>query len=881
MSQSSAERPRVYLIDGYSNIFRAFYAIRGLSSSKGEPTNAVFGFLQILRKLLRDEEPSFLGIAMDVSSDTVRKEKFEDYKAHRRPMPEDLRPQIPWIRKVVEAYRIPLLEMPKYEADDVLGTLAAKGTAAGYDVVIVSPDKDLMQLVGDGVYLQHTVRDKLYDAQGVEDDFGVPPAQVVDVLALMGDASDNVPGVPGIGEKGAKTLISQYGTLETLLDSAEEIKRKSYREGLQRHRDKAELSKELVTIHRDLDVAFEPDSLRLEEPDWEALLEICWRLDFHGVAKEIEASRGSVVDELAPAREILDTADFETATADRSGDVSVAVVGEPVLGLALAAGDGEDPLWIDFRRDGLEAAALARLRSWVEDSEVRLVGHDLKEVLRLLGPRTTVGCRLLDTMLVSYVVRSALRSHDFDAVALDRLHHTPATLQEAGFGKGEVPMTGDDRLATYAAERVALPARMAEAMEKDLQEDELRSVYDRLEEPLVPVLATMEETGVLLDVPFLESMSEELAVEIDATEEEIYDIAGERFNINSPKQLGELMFVKLDYPVLRKTRKTKSFSTDAETLEELAARGFDLPERLLRYRELAKLKSTYVDALPALVADDGRVHTRFNQAVAATGRLSSAHPNLQNIPIRTELGQRIRKAFHAAEGQCLVVADYSQVELRILAHMADEEVMLESFRRGEDIHASTAGAVLGISPALVNPDQRRMAKVINFGIVYGMTAFGLARQLGVARKEAQTFIDTYMERYPGVHGYTEATLEEAFETGQVHTLYGRVRQLPDIRSRNWNLRENAKRMAINAPIQGTAADILKRAMIAVEDRLRREMPEARLLLTVHDELVLEGPEGSADALKALVREEMEGVAELKAPLVVDAGSGVTWYDAKA
>ena len=888
------ERPRLYLIDGFSNIFRAYYAIRNLSSSKGEPTNAVFGFLQILRKLLRDEQPEYLGVAFDVSSDTVRKEQYEEYKANRKPMPEDLKPQIQWIREIVEAYGIPLLEMPKYEADDVLGTLAKKGSAAGFDVVLVSPDKDLMQLVGDGVYQLHTGREKLYDAAGVTEDFGVPPERVVDVLALMGDASDNVPGVPGIGEKGAKKLILEHGSLETLLDNAAEIKRKSYREGLQEHRDKALLSRELVTIHTDLPVDFDADALKLSEPDYNALTEICWRLDFRNLAKEYEGDAGAAAEPVAGARELTDAAAWEAAAAELTAQapctVYVAVIGPSVgegepLGLA-AMGPAGEALFADFRQDGLRPAVLASLEQWVKNPDLELAGHDLKEVLRLLDPRADGHrrqrrCRLFDVMLGSYLTRSALRSHDFDAVVQDRLHITPITAKEAGIEAAEGPLPGDSKLLALAAERVVLPQRMAESIREELDELDLEGVYDTFEEPLVGVLAEIEETGVTLDVEFLESMSGELGGELESLEEEIYEIAGERFNVNSPQQLGEILFERLGYPVLRKTRKTKRYSTDAETLEELAARGLPLPERLLRYRELTKLKSTYVDALPALLAADGRLHTRFNQAVAATGRLSSAHPNLQNIPIRTELGQRIRKAFRAAHGHLLVVADYSQIELRVLAHIAEEQAMIDAFRHGEDIHASTAGAVFEISPLLVNSEQRRMAKVINFGIIYGMSAWGLARNLGISKKEAEQFIDAYMERYPGVRRYTTETLKEAKETGRVETLYGRIRQLPDINSRNYSLRENAKRMAINARIQGTAADLMKLAMIHVDRRLRDEISDAHLLLTVHDELVLETPTEQAEAVGQLVKESMEGVANLDVPLVVDVDQGETWYDAKA
>ena len=878
-----SDLPRIYLIDGYSNIFRAYYAIRGLSSSKGEPTNAVFGFLQMLRKLVKDKEPTFLGVAFDVSSDTVRKEKYAEYKANRKPMPEDLKPQIAWIRKLIAAYKIPLLEMPKYEADDVLGTLAKKAVAAGYEVVLVSPDKDLMQLVGDGVFQYHSMRDKLYDPEGVTEDFGVPPERVVDVLALMGDSSDNVPGVPGIGKKGATNLVTEYGSLEDMLARAGEIKTRGYGKKLSEHEAAARLSKELVTIQTDLPIDFDAGALALEDPDYDALREICWQLDFNNLAQEFETALGHTAESLAPAQDVASVVEWQGIAANCGGEICLGTVGPegvPVAGMTVQDTAGET--WFaDFRREGLEEVVRSSLKGWAADAEVTLVGHDLKEVLRLLGPRANVGCRLFDTMLVSYLTRSALRSHDLPTVVMDRLHQTAITAQQAGFVRGEQPLSGDSKLLSYAAEQAELPRRMLEKLRQDLDDGDLEHLYETIEEPLVPVLADIEETGVDLDVAYLEEMSEGLAGEVESLETEIYELAGERFNINSPQQLGVILFEKLSLPVLKKTRKTKAYSTGAETLEELAARGYDLPERLLRYRELTKLKSTYVDALPTLLAADGRLHTRFNQAVAATGRLSSAHPNLQNIPVRTEQGERIRKAFRAGDGRLLVVADYSQVELRVLAHIAGEEAMIEAFRAGEDIHAATAAAVFDVSPLLVNAEQRRMAKTINFGIIYGMSAWGLAQRLGIEKKDAGKFIDAYMERYPGVKRYTEETLEEAHETLRVKTLYGRIRQLPDIRSRNYPLRENAKRMAINARIQGTAADLMKLAIIAVDQRLRRELPDARLLLTVHDELVLEGPESQVEALGALTKEEMEGVAELAVPLSVDVGSGPTWYDAKA
>ena len=880
-------RPRLFLIDGYSNIFRAFYAIRGLSSSKGFATNAVYGFLNMLRKLMREEEPEYLGIAFDVSDETVlRKEKYADYKANRAPMPADLVPQIPWIRKAIEAHRIPILEMQQYEADDVLGTLARKAAAEGYDVVLVSADKDLMQLVDDHVFVYHTGREKLYDPSRVEEDFGVPPSKVTDVLALKGDSVDNVPGVPGIGDKGARSLIREFGDLDSLLARAGEVKRKSYREGLLEHRDKAELSKELVTIHTDLPIDFEPERLELESPDTAALKEIYRELEFFTLLKELESSAAEAAEPSRPAAEAETPAAWREIAQVLGRRVFVGLVGGSSAGagdrpLGLAAAAEEDcVVYADLRREGMKRAVVETLEGWLGDPERELVGHDLKEVLRLAGRGVDTRARLFDTMLVSYLLGSAARNHTLDAIALERLHVKAIEPGEVGWSKGQEPPVGHEPLLAYAGEQVDLPRRLGEALRGDVESGALAMVYDDIEAPLIPVLVEMEEKGILLDVGFLSSLSERQASELEQIEESIYSIAGDEFNINSPQQLGEVMFDRLGYPVIKKTRKTKSYSTDQATLEALAVQGYELPEKILAFRELSKLKSTYVDALPPLVGDDGRLHTRFNQAVAATGRLSSANPNLQNIPVRTEQGQEIRKAFVAPEGYRLLVADYNQIELRVLAHIADEPELIESFRAGKDIHAATAATVLGVAEDLVSPDQRRAAKTINFGIMYGMSAFGLAQRLGIPKSEAEKFIQAYLQRYAGVKEYMDQTLETAKRDGKVVTLYGRVRFLPDVNSRNFNLRENARRMAINARIQGTAADMLKLAMIAVERRLGDEFPDASLLLTVHDELVLEAPEADVERVGEMVKAEMEGVEELAVPLVVDVGSGQSWYDAK-
>ena len=556
------------------------------------------------------------------------------------------------------------------------------------------------------------------------------------------------------------------------------------------------------------------------------------------------------------------------------------MVGDPAVGVAVSVGPG-DTAYCDFRVDSLRSAVVGTVESWLQDRDRKVVGHDLKEVLRLTTLATPPLAKLADVMLMSYVARPSLRAHSMDEIAIDRIGYTTISPKKVGLvGDGRSDPDSED-LLRFAGERVELAWQLEPRMRQELEDAGLFKVYRDIEVALMPVLVRMEETGVLLDCEFLAQMSEELSEELKALETEIYELAGEEFNINSPQQLGVILFEKLGYPVIKKTRKTKSYSTSAEILQRLAAQGYPLPDLLLRYRELKKLKSTYVDALPTMVAADGRVHTRFQQAVAATGRLSSINPNLQNIPIRTDLGQTIRQAFVASDGHTLLVADYNQIELRVLAHIADDPVLIEAFKAGEDIHRSTAAAVFGVAPELVNSDQRRAAKAINFGIVYGISAFGLANNLGIRPDEADTFIKTYMERYPGVRRYIDETLEEVEESGQVTTLYDRVRHLPEIHSPNRNLRENAKRMAINARIQGTAADLLKMAMIRLDQRLRDDSPQTRILLTVHDELMLEVPTEAVEEVAKSVVAEMEGVGQLRVPLLVDLGSGPNWFLAKS
>ena len=878
-------RPRLFLIDGYSNIFRSYYAIRSLTNSTGLPTNATYGFVRMLRMLLREQAPDYIGVAFDIEGPTVRDQAFAEYKANRRPTPDDLKVQIPWVRKVIEALRIPVVDLAEYEADDVLGTLAAKAVEAGADVVLVSADKDLMQLVGPHVSLMHTGRDKLYDPALVEEDFGVPPEQVVDVLALQGDSVDNIPGVKGIGAKGAVGLIREFGSLEVLLERAGEVPRKSYREGLQEHRDDAELSKELVTIHCDLPIEFDLSAFEVDPPDPEALGKVLRELEFFSLLEEMRGEGveiGSGVD-IDPAEEIADAETASERLAALPDRVALATWDlDGAAGVAVAA-NGTTPFFADFRRPHLGGVVSEWMDGRLKGDGNTLIGHDLKADLATLSSSTSESlrpaCRLLDTMVLNQLIPPGNRGLSLRDTIFERFQHPLMSAKDVGWDKGEAPMLGAEALAAWAGERSAMVLRLADKLEPE-QGQEIEQIYRQIEEPLIPVLLAMERTGIELDGEFLAGLSSEVGGELEELEGEIFKIAGEEFNLQSPKQMGVILYEKLDYPVIKKTKKTKSYSTSADTLQELADRGLPLPALILKHRELAKLKSTYIDALPTMVGEDGRLHTSYNQVGAATGRLSSSNPNLQNIPVRTERGQQIRRAFRARDGYLLVVADYSQIELRVLAHIANEPELIAAFEAGKDIHLATAAKVLGVAPEFVSAEQRRAAKVINFGILYGMSAWGLAQNLKIPQKEAQTFIDTYLERYPKVQEYIDTTIAEAEEAGKVETLHGRPRWLPELKSRNRAVRENARRMAINARIQGTAADILKLAMIAVHRKLSESFPEAALLLTVHDELVLECPQGQVDEVSKLVVEEMSGVEELAVPLVIDLGTGETWYDAK-
>ena len=884
----------VFLIDGSSQMYRAYHAIRGLSAPDGRPTNAVYGFVTMLRKLIADHEPALIAAAFDVRGPTFRTALDAGYKANRAPMPPDLVEQAPRVREACEALGVPVLTHAGFEADDVIGTLAERARAAGHDVAIVTGDKDFFQLVGDGVRVFNP-RDPgtWYDAGGVREKFGVAPGRVIDVLALMGDAIDNVKGVPGIGEKGARELIAAHGSLDALLERTADVKQKRYRTALEKHADDARSSRELVTIRTDVPVPFEPDTLRYRGPSPERCFPLFASLGFRTLIAEYAPTAATVEKDYGVVRSAADLAALLDA-AGRAGPVGLAVVADgpdamraELVGLALSAGPrharyvplGHRTLGADtgLGRD----AALAALAKPLADAGLPKIGHDLKQAALVLGRHGVPLDGLdLDTLIASYLLDATRPGHDLRDLALEEIGYKAIALEEV-VGKGaRAPGLADvpvDAVVEYAGERSDLALQAAERLVPRLAGDGLERLYRDIELPLVPVLVDLERAGVCLDTRALAAQSVAMDAQLSALQAEIHALAGEPFNINSPRQLAAILFEKLQLPSSKRTGKTKAASTSVEVLEELAA-AHELPRKVLEWRALAKLKGTYADALPQLVnPDTGRLHTSFSQAVAATGRLSSHAPNLQNIPIRTPVGRRIRAAFTAPPGSVLISADYSQIELRVLAHLSGDSNLKDAFERGEDIHDRTALHVFGADSGLDPHELRRRAKIINYALLYGKTAFTLSKDVGVTKKAAQTFIDAYFEGFPAVRAYLDRTLDAARETGVVTTMFDRRRRVPEIASRNGQLRSAAERVAVNMPIQGSAADILKRAMIDVHAALP---PGARMILTVHDELLFEAPEPRAREVAELVRTRMESAVELSVPLTVDVGIGRNWKEAK-
>jgi DNA polymerase-1 len=864
--------PKLYLVDAMSNIHRAYHAIQRLSTSAGRPTNAIYGFVTMLRKMMREHTPDYVAVAWDGPERTKRHDQYVDYKANRPTMADDLRVQLPAIRAILEAYKIPVLELPGYEADDVIGTLSRKASLMGFDVVIVTADKDMLQLVGPRVRVFHTGREKFLDEAGVREFFGVSPAQVVDVLALMGDSVDNIPGVPRVGEVTAKKWIAEYGDLATLLARADEVKGK-VGESLREHRDDALISRRLVEIPVDLDIPFEPDAFRSTAADSAKLKQLFVELEFHSLAAEIH-DEAAVAPEIAAVRRRPGEPFQVDPAADPLG-VALLRARDRVL---LAVSDGGN---VEIAEEAAPEIA-ARWRSLDRPGRpITLADGKTLDAL-LAGEGGAVAADVFDVCLAQYVLSPGVGSSDFEVMAFQRMGHRVTSNKEAGIVSCALPEgyaveTADRWLGERASGTRELATRLRAELEK---RPALEKIYREIERPLTPVLARMELAGIAVDIPYLNEMSARMETSLRGLEERIWAEAGEEFNVNSPVKLGQVLFEKMKLPVGRKTAKTRVSSTGVEVLNELAEAGFPIARMVIEYREISKLKGTYVDALPQLADAESRVHSSFHQTVAATGRLSSSDPNLQNIPIRTAAGREIRRAFVAPPGSKLVVADYSQIELRILAHLSGDENLIAAFERGDDIHRATAAKIFGVTPDLVSQEMRFAAKRINFALLYGMAAFTLGKDLGVSTAEAKSYIESYFAQFPGVRGYLDGILDEARRTREVTTIFGRVRPIPDIQASNGMVRGNAERMALNAPFQGSAADIIKIAMVRLDRALATQGFRSRLLLQVHDELVLEAPAGEVSALSDTVRKVMEEAAALKVHLAVDVGSGDNWLAAK-
>ncbi len=883
----------LYLVDGTYNMFRAYHATPRMTTSKGVPTNAVLTFTNMMRKLLADERPEYACIVFDTEAPTFRHAEFEEYKANRPPTPEDLILQMPYARQACRVLSLPVIEKDGYEADDIIGTLAEKAKRAGHQVVIVTSDKDMFQLVDESVRILSPAKGNLLmDAAKVEEIFGVPPGQVRDVLALWGDASDNIPGVPGIGEKGAKEIIRQFSSLEEARKRADEIQRKAYREGLKNNYDLAVRCRDLVTIVRDAPIALDLQSLKVREPDADAAFALFSELEFSSLQQEFAPGRAEStthyrviltmgeLDEVLAAvrRDKILSIDLETTSVDpmRATIVGVAICSDPGTAAYVPVAHTYLGAPGQLRLEDV----LEKLSPILEDPELPKVGQNFKYELVVLRRHGIAPEPLgFDSMVASYLIDPARRQHNLDALALDYLNHKTIKYKElAGTGKNEVTLDAVDvgRVAEYAGEDACIALRLKEVLEPKLHTMGLEELYQDLELPLVDVLAEMEMSGVKVDPDVLGKMSTEFAARMDGLEAEIYDLAGCRFNINSPTQLGDVLFGKLELVSRRRTAKTKARSTSVDVLEELSERH-PLPGKILEYRSLSKLKSTYIDALPLLINQGtGRVHTSYNQTVAATGRLSSSDPNLQNIPARTELGRRIRSAFVPERGYLFLAADYSQVELRIMAHMADVPELIEAFRKGEDIHRRTAAEIFDVEPESVTGQMRGQAKTINFGVLYGMGSVSLAAQLGIPRNEAKAFIDSYFERFPRIREYIDETVGRAEKDGFVTTLFNRRRYFPDIISGDRMARQQALRAAVNTTIQGTAADLIKKAMLDLSAALKRDRLGSRIILQVHDELVLECPEKEIDKIRPIVTRCMEGAVQLSAPLTIDIKVGDSW-----
>jgi DNA polymerase I len=884
----------VYLIDGNSYAYRAFYAIRELSTSRGFSTNAIYGFTNMLLKIIREKNPDGIVVSFDSPVPTKRHAMFEKYKAHRPETPHGLIEQMPYIKKLISAFHIKTFEMPGYEADDIIGTVSKRLASKGISVFIVTADKDMLQLVDSNIKIYDPVKDKILNDEYVKDKFGVGPERITEFMALTGDAVDNIPGIKGVGEKTAKEILSNVSSLEELLRNANLVKKEKLRRLVAENTDIVRLSQRLATIDTSVPLDFQMEEIRLKEPDWPRLLSLFREFEFNSLVKLIptgtlrkrEFETVFSLNRLEEVAGIIESAigrEFSFRIESSAGAVSDPLTDRPV-GIALAI-DKDYSSYVPLSHSypgvppQIEKEGTVRILSPIFGNEhISKIGHDLKhQILMLKGQGISLKGTLFDTMIAAYLINPNRQTHNLEEVTLEYLSRREKSLSEI-IGKrkslAEVPI---DEAASYAANAVTTAFELKELLFAMLEEENLERVYFDIEMPLIHVLADMEEAGVKIDSETLKYIAKELERELDGIQKRIYFLAGEEFNINSPKQLSRVLFQNLGF---QPTKKTKTgFSTELSVLEELAE-SHDLPRELLNYRSLNKLKTTYVDTLPQIVnPTTRRIHTTFNQTATATGRLSSSEPNLQNIPVRGNWGKRIRETIIAEDGNILLSADYSQVELRILAHLSQDKGLLDAFRNDLDVHTRTASELFGIPPDKVTSDMRRIAKTVNFGVIYGISPFGLSETLSISREEARKYIERYFERHPGVKMYTEEVIESAKSNGYVLTLFGRRRSIPELRNQNSAIRQQGERLAINSPIQGTAADIIKIAMTRIWRSFREHGVKAKMILQVHDELLFELPINELDKTREVVREKMEKAVELSVPVKVEVGHGKNWAEA--
>ena len=892
-----SKRKTLYLIDGSSYIFRAFFGVRQqLSTSKGFPTNALYGFINMLQKVIREEKPDYLVVAFDSPDKTFRHKIYPNYKANRDAPPEELSRQFPYFEPLVKAYGLSSIRRPGFEADDIIGTLAKKGKQKGLEIVIVSGDKDMMQLISPHIYMLDTMKNKKFMDKEVVEKFGVQADKVVEVMGLMGDSSDHIPGVTGVGPKTAAELIRKFGSIEALYKRIDEVEKKNVKEKLERDKENAFMSRELVCIDTAMDLEFNSDLMKLGKVDSAKLKKMFEEFEFVSFLEGMQdGTANSLKIDRSEYKTILTEKSFNDLIKSLAKKKSFAFdvettskrpVWARLVGISFSFEDGNAfylplahrylgvPEQLEFK------AVCEKLKPILEDKSIKKCGHNIKYDLIVMSNE---GIALdgvdFDTMIASYLLNPSSRGHGLDALTMEYFGHKNLTYKEmTGTGSKEIGFdeVEVDRATEYAAEDSDMTWRLKGKLQPQLKDSTLK-LYKEIELPLLEVLAEIELNGVYVDRKYLKELSSKIDKQLLHLEKDIYVLADEEFNINSPKQLSVILFEKLKLPVVKKTK--TGYSTDVSVLEQLAVEH-KLPEQVLSYRQLAKLKSTYVDALPGeIFKNTGRVHTSFNQTVAATGRLSSSNPNLQNIPIRSDMGKEIRKAFTAEGDNMLLSADYSQIELRILAHLSKDKALKNAFDKGEDVHARTAADIFGSSLEQVDENSRRMAKAVNFGIIYGLSAFGLSRQLNISRKDAQDFIDQYFSLYSNVKDFMDNTIAEARECGYTLTMFNRRRYLPDLKSDNRQVRESAERIAINSPIQGSAADLIKVAMIRLSRNLKKIKLNSKMILQVHDELLFECPVQEKKEIESLVRKEMEGACTLSVPLVVDIGWGKNWNEA--